>query len=341
MSGKRILIVGSNQVWSLERIYFKHLQSLGHEMELFAAQDQFYSYYGKGFINKLIFRSGLSNIYRGINEELIKKVNEFNPELIWVFKGMELLPSTLKQIKVHGAILVNYNPDNPFLFSGRGSGNINITRSMDSYHAHFTYDRNIQQTIIKKYKLPCYLLPFGFELSSELYYDCTQQEEVLKLCFIGNPDAERIKILEQLAEFLPLDVYGNHWEKYTTNKNITSNPPVYGVEFWKTLYRYRVQLNLMRPHNPNSHNMRSFEVPAVGGIGLFPDTIDHKEYFYNAGMVYLFSNTKSCIYEATSILNLAPDKAKEKRIHAHKASWEKEYDYLDRTKQFLNSIDEL
>ena len=50
-------------------------------------------------------------------------------------------------------------------------------------------------------------------------------------------------------------------------------------DFWKVLRKYRVQLNLMRPHNLDSHNMRSIEVPAVGGIGLFPDTPDHERFF--------------------------------------------------------------
>src|SRR5947207_2020499 len=74
---------------------------------------------------------------------------------------------------------------------------------------------------------------------------------------------------------LPVDVYGNHWNQYKLNKKINVFGPAYGTTFWKTLRRYRVQLNLMRPHNLGSHNMRSIEVPAIGGIGLFPNTPDH------------------------------------------------------------------
>ena len=35
----------------------------------------------------------------------------------------------------------------------------------------------------------------------------------------------------------------------------------------------------MRIHNPDSHNMRSFEVPGVGGIMVAPDTKEHRIFF--------------------------------------------------------------
>jgi hypothetical protein len=122
------------------------------------------------------------------------------------------------------------------------------------------------------------LLPFGFELSDKLFKECSEQDEVMKLCFLGNPDKERVQFIEQLANSLPIGVYGNDWNKHTIHSNITCFGPVYRDGFWKTLYRYRVQLNLMRPHNPASHNMRSFEIPAVGGIGLYPDGVTPKRW---------------------------------------------------------------
>jgi len=337
---KRILIVGSNQVWSLERVYQKHLRALGLETELFAAQDLFYRYYNKSLFNKLLFRSGLSTIYSTINEALNEMVRVFKPELIWVFKGMELMPSTLNQLKKQGIVLVNYNPDNPFYFSSRGSGNVNVTNSIGLYDIHFTYDRGVQKTIQNEIKLPCFILPFGFELSSTLYEQCTRQVEVHKLCFIGNPDKYRVHFLEKIADSMPLDVYGNHWDHHTHHKGITVHPPVYGDDFWKALYRYRVQLNIMRPHNPASHNMRSFEIPGVGGIGLYPDTIDHREYLGNEQVVALFTDTESCIKQATAIMNMTPQAALELRNRARKVSLSRGYDYMSRTIKFLTDIRE-
>lgn len=334
----RIMLIGSDKVWSLERIYCKHLVTLGHEVELFAAQNIFYDYYGKNIFNKIVFRAGLSGIFRSINDELVKRVEKFQPNLVWVFKGMEVLPDTLERVKAMGIKTVNYNPDNPFFFSGSGSGNQNVTRSIKLYDLHFTYDRDILHNIESRYKIPCCMLPFGFELAEELYEKSCQQEELIKVCFLGNPDKWRVEFLEQIAEEVAVDVYGNNWHIFTKHRNISVFGPVYGEDFWKTLYRYRVQLNLLRPHNPASHNMRSFEIPGVGGIGLFPRTVDHEEYFESMGIANLYTGPGDCVNKAKQLLNLSPHQAALLRKNARKLSLESGYDYYSRTKQFLENI---
>src|SRR5690606_13678642 len=128
------------------------------------------------------------------------------------------------------------------------------TRSVGLYHLHFTYDAAVKKKIEAGYQIPSKILPFGFELSDSLYEECTRQKEIIKLCFLGNPDRHRADFLNLVANSIETDVYGEGWNKYTTHPKITVYPPAYGNDFWKTLYRYRAQLNLMRPHNPSSHN---------------------------------------------------------------------------------------
>ncbi len=330
----RILIVGSDEKWSLERIYIKHLNELGVKTSHYPAQSIFYNYYYKGIFNKLLFRFGLSRIFQKISAGLAERVKEFKPDLIWFFKGMEITPDTLRQLRDQGYFLVNYNPDNPFYFSGSGSGNKNITASIGLYNLHLSYDRGIRDRIINEFKVPCEMLLFGFELSDKLYQECTQQKEVLKLCFLGNPDKERIEFIEKIAEKLPVDVYGNDWEKKVQHSNITCHGPVYEEGFWKTLYRYRVQLNLMRPHNPASHNMRSFEIPGVGGIGLYPNTPDHRDYWNGEEIIFLYDNITNCVEKAKLLLNMNSSEAAKIRERARLRSLNSD-SYKQRTKQVL------
>ncbi|HLY70820.1 MAG TPA: hypothetical protein VKR53_13905, partial [Puia sp.] len=140
----KILIVGSDQVWSIERIYLKYLAELGIDTELFAAQNLFYDYYKKSAFNKIVFRLGVSFIYNKINKLLVEKAHQYKPDVICIFKGMEIFPETIDKLKVKGCKVVNYNPDNPFIFSGRGSGNKNVKNSIGRYNLHFTYDKAVQ-----------------------------------------------------------------------------------------------------------------------------------------------------------------------------------------------------
>lgn len=333
MISPKILIVGSDQVWSIEKIYLKYLSEIGLETELFAAQNFFFKYYNPGLINKIFFRLGISSIYKKINALLLEKAKQYKPDIIWIFKGMEIFPETIDQLKLSGIKVANYNPDNPFIFSGRGSGNENVKNSTGKYNLHFAYDRTVQKKIADEYSIKTAYLPFGFELSESLYEDCVAQKEIIKVCFLGNPDNERAFFLKSLLDAgIQIDLYGNDWNKFINHQNASVFPPVYGDEFWKILRRYRVQINLMRIHNINSHNMRSFEIPAVGGIMIAADTPEHRMFFENEKEIFLFKNLNECKERINYVLNLSAEDANKIRNHARLRSISSGYSYKDRAK---------
>jgi spore maturation protein CgeB len=335
----KILIVGSDKIYAIENFYKKYLEQLGAEVKLFTAQNYFYSYYQKSLFNKILYRASLSGIIPEINRLFRQHVGEFKPDIIWVFKGMEITPQSLTWAKGRNIRLVNYNPDNPFIFSGRGSGNSNVTKSIPLYDLHFTYNLEVKKKLEEVYKLPVVYLPFGFDLSDGLFRECAEQGEILKACFAGNPDTKRACFIEKLAEGgIEIDVYGNQWDQFVKNPAITIHPPVYGREFWKILRRYRLQLNLMRMHNEDSHNMRSFEVPAVGGIMLAPDTPEHRLFFDDGKEVFLFSSIEHCVELAHSILNLSQTEADRIRLSARERSLHSGYSYQDRADTALQAL---
>jgi spore maturation protein CgeB len=290
----------------------------------------------------LLFKAGLSGIIRKINRLFIEKVKEVKPAVVWVFKGMELRPSSLEQVKKMGIKLVNYNPDNPFIFTGKGSGNNYVTAAIGLYDLHFTYNLSIEQILQKEYGANTAFLPFGFEISDTLYQTCAKQEELVKACFLGNPDKQRAAFIMALAaQGITLDVYGNHWNRFVKHPNINMLQPVYGDELWQVLRRYRVQLNLMRIHNENSHNMRSFEVPGIGGIMIAPRTTEHEMFFEDGKEIFLFDDISSCAAKIRQVLSLPADEANVIRQHARMASLQRGYRYSDRAQFALEGIKSL
>ncbi len=329
----KILLVGSDYVWSVERLYKKYLLEAGAgEVSLFAAQNMFYSYYQHSVFHKMRVRTGISSIYKKINDSLKEAVDAFEPDIIWVFKGMEIFPSTLKQWRKKGIYLVNFNGDNPFIFSGRGSGNKYVTQSLPLYDLHFTYNLEIKNRLEDQLNLKTGFLPFGFDVSEPVYEECVLEEEINKVCFLGNPDKIRMGFIRRLAGAgIEIDVYGGEgWKQLGSHPAINVFPPVYGDEFWKVLRRYRVQLNLMRPHNENSHNMRSFEVPGIGGIMLAPDTTEHKMFFKAGKEVFLFSGWQDCSQKIRQLLALSKEEAGKIRLQARQRSISDGYAYKDR-----------
>jgi len=338
----KILISGSDKVYAIENFYKKYLDEFGADVKLFTAQNFFYDYYNRSIINKLKYRAGVSTILRDINDRFKKSIDEFEPDIIWIFKGMEILPASLQWAKAPGSKLVNYNPDNPFIFSGKGSGNRNITKSIPLYDLHFTYNLEVKQKLQSEYKAVTAFLPFGFDLNQKLFEDCERQEELIRLCFAGNPDEQRASFIKQLADAgIIIDVYGHYWNRFINHANVNICTPVYGDEFWKVLRRYRVQLNLMRIHNKHSHNMRTFEVPGVGGIMLAPDTVEHKLFFRDGKEAFLFSDIQGCINLAKEILSFAKTQADEIRANARARSISSGYTYRDRAREALVEMNKL
>lgn len=337
---QKLIIVGSRSNYAIERHYYKHLSEY-FEVIMFDAKGIFSEYYSQSILRKLLFRLELSSIYSSINKQLIDLINNFRPDILLVFKGMEVEPSTLKYAKSKNIFLANYNPDNPFIFSGSGSGNKNVTEAIPLFDLHITYDSAVKASIENKYNIRCELIPFGFEIDDDLYDEVCEQAEVKKLCFVGMPDNFRANFILQMAqEGIQIDVYGLNWSKYVNHKNITIFEPVYDKALYRTLYKYRIQLNYMRPHNIMSHNMRTFEVPAIGGIQLAPHTIDHVTFFGVGKEIFTYTDVHDCIKKVKYILSLTDDEAQKIRQKAKEKSIQAKYSYKDRAEQLFRILNQ-
>lgn len=333
----KLLLVGADYIWSIERYFLKYILEVYPETELFGVQNLFYDYLDKSIANKILNRLGFTQIYHSINTLLLEKIEEFKPECIWVFKGMEVLPATLLYARRKGIKLINYNPDSPFIFSGIGSGNKYVTEAIKLYDLHFTYSLEIQQTLRKEYGKTTEYLPFGFDLDGS---DPTKPfDEIVGPCFLGNPDKERAKLIAAAnSSGISFALYGNNWKEYVSSKKNKIYPAVYGPDFWETLQKYRVQVNVMRMHNLNSHNMRTFEIPAIGGIELAPETPEHSMFFKNGEEIMLYRNPSECIDMIRKILHMSDDEAHSLRSNALNRSDNSGYTYKDRALCALGSI---
>jgi spore maturation protein CgeB len=335
-----ILIVGSDKIFSIERFYAKYLRKAGVNLSVFVAPNIFNDHYRKHILNRILFRIGLSDIYERINNEFKETVEEYKPDIIWIFKGMEIFPSSLVWAKQRGIKLVNYNPDNPFLFSGKGSGNRNVTDSISLYDLHFTYNLRVKRKLENDFDKAASFLPFGFDVLPSVYNECISLNEINEVCFLGNPDKKRAAFIESLAlSGLPLAVYGHGWKNFVDHPGIKIFEAVYGEEQWRVLRMYRVQLNLMRAHNEDSHNMRTFEVPAIGGIMLAPDTAEHRIFFADGLEVFLFRDLPTCIELIEKILGLTKEESVKIRSAARARSLVSGYNYEQRSHQALAEIE--
>jgi spore maturation protein CgeB len=275
------------------------------------------------------------------NKSLLERVASLRPDVLWIFKGMEVFPATLRELRSRGVTLVNYNPDHPLRYFSKGSGNTNVGVGVPEYHLHLTYSRRIAEELRDRYSsIRVGVVPFGHEISDQVFRRIGAGEDILRLCFIGNPDENRASTIRLLLDAgLPVDVYGHQWDRFLkATPGLQIHNQVLGVDMLRTIRNYRVQLNLLRPHNEASHNMRSFEVPASGGIMLAEDTVEHRDFFESEREAFYFRTPRALIESARYLLALSKGDAEAIRNAARLRSMVSGYTYSDRALQAITMI---
>jgi hypothetical protein len=334
----KIVIIGSTHPAALELVFQKSFIRDNFITSIFPAQTLFLQYYNHSFFNKILFRLRLTDIIGSIQIKMKQFIVEESPSIVIVFKGMELKPETIIWIKERGIIICNYNPDHPFVFSSVGSGNKFVRKSLHLFDFYFSYAVDAVNHL-RESKVNSYLIPFGFDSDGFVFTNLKKSDEILKVCFLGNGDKFRAKFLNQLAKLgLEIDVYGENWSRFKMDSLIQVGQAKYGKEFWTTLQVYAVQLNLLRPHNLNTHNMRSFDIPGAGGIMLAPKTMDHQTFFKDGTEIFLFDNVQMAYNRASDILNLTFDERLRIRENVRVKSL-KFHTYNQRVKKLIDILE--
>jgi spore maturation protein CgeB len=334
----RILMTDSHNDRLLAHFYASHLKGMNAvEVGSLYYTDEMDAY-RRSAVNRIAFRLYPKKILNRINKNIIDSIESFKPDVIWIFKGMEIYPETLSYAKNKGIKLVNYNPDHPFKYASAGSGNRFVKESIPLYDLHLSYSREILKQLKETYHIEGAYLPFGYEIQDSRYDMAVRETEVMKACFVGCADAERKRVVEVcVAAGIPVDVYGPDWDKYLKSSEFVQvYPGVYNDSLWNILRKYRMQLNVFRMQNNNSHNMRSFEIPGIGGIMLAPYSDEHIQFFEPGGEAFYFRNDYEISEKAKFIMSMPDADAAKIRNSARSRSVNDHYSYLDRSRMVHN-----
>lgn len=336
----KILIVGSNAVWAIENYYSKYLKLSGDETSIFNCSDY---YNPRLLLNRILYRLRIRILYRRVNAGLLHVCEMQRPDIVWIFKGVEIFATTLKQLKTKGIILVNYNPDHPFIRTTLSHGGIEIEKAISLYDAHFCYSEDLKHRLESEFHLKAYMLPFGYEPTAVHLKEGIESKDVLKVCMIGYADRTRAELITTLLqEGIPVDVYGTHWHRFLQPSALCNiYPSVYGDQYWQTLLDYRVQLNVFRPHNEGSHNMRTFEIPSVGGIQLAPYSHEQAKFFEEDKEIWLYQTPKDMVQKAKKLLEMTSADISAFRLAARDKCIKEDYTYRHRSSQVHEAFNQL
>lgn len=244
-------------------------------------------------------------------------------DLVVVFKGTMLDPRSIDYVRLRlDCPVVCWNPDSPFddAVSNSGAG---IRRAIGAYDAYITWADDVAERLSVK-AARVLVVPFAWD-PEVMKPTAGDGLAAGRIVFIGTGTADRADWLKGLAHLRPM-VFGNGWSKIG---GVDIHPPVFGSTFCKIVSEAKWNINLLRPQNARSHNMRSFELVGSGGNQAAPLTNDHKR-FLGADTRTLLFQTKE---ELESILRSDP-----REMAPRHPDLLRGHTYCDRACQLLTDI---
>jgi len=287
----RVLILGEDAPGGLMGSYERGFAELDIEARTFCLARAYESAFPT-IRSRALRRVAEPVMLSTFNENVIRGLTGVEVDLVLVIKGHRLSANTVGRIRESAnAPVVNFYPDDPFSKerSNRLAYGPNV---LAAYDACFTFARHLIPEYERAGVEQVQYLPFARDPALHAPAG-SPATPVFDVVFVGNLDTDRVRLLDALAEDYRVAVFGERTTaavpRGSALARATFAPAAYGDDLARALACGAISLNVMRPQNSGSHNMRSFESPACAAFTLSQRTPELSELFIEGEHVVCYS----------------------------------------------------
>ena len=289
---RRILVIGPMQTGALAQSYARAFERLGMEVVRFDSERALQSQPYSG--NRILRRVTRASAWNAVNREALNVARDTKPALIFAVKCTFFHAETIREIRrLTGAPFVNYYPDNPYIglrLDPREASALrrDLIEVFRQYTMVFMWEHSLLQRLISdgveaRY-VPFAVDPELFQPQAVICFRaCTARsarrphDRGLRRYLQPQPRAEvscdlRVTPLASGAANWP-----SRWRTLTGQHR--AHPAVCGQRGQRHLCSRHVSLNVLNAESLEGHNMRTFEIPASGGVMLARYTAAQDELF--------------------------------------------------------------
>jgi spore maturation protein CgeB len=322
----KVLISGSFWHGSLEESYARAFESIGWEVARFDWDKRATK---PGIIGKLL---RLRTADKG-GDELIVTVRSERPDIVFIMKGKWINPETLSDLKrvLGERPLVNFNPDSPWEPENSSK---RLLSSITLYDYHFIWNSRLKEHFKSFGAKSVEFLPFAYD--PELHFPINIAEKwQFDTVFVGTYSAHRDKLLSQVVG-CKVAIWGNGWDSSQhVPKDWLKGSAVYGEESTKLLALAPSAINILRPQNAGSHNMRTFEIPATRNAMLTTRSEEQSLWFAEGHSMECFDGPNELV-QKIGLLKENPQLARSIAQAGFERVWEETY--AKRARQILSVL---
>lgn len=242
--------------------------------------------------NKLAYGPHIAHV----NFELLKKIDEVKPQLVFLYTARLIFAKTIAQIKKRGITVFVYNNDDPFGTYFPKYFWRHYIRGLKYADWGFVYRlKNIPEY---KEKGCCNVeLLRSYYIKDRNYYLPEPAIDVPEVLFLGHhEDDEREDYIKALLdEKIKVGITKKNWEEFEED-----NPYLVKLEDAHTLYNEmlnatEIAIVFLSKINNDTYTRRCFEIPAVKTLMIAPYTEDIASMFQENEEVVLYRNKKEFV----------------------------------------------
>ena len=288
----RVLILGEDAPGGLMGSYERGFAELGIETRT-ACLARAYASALPSIRSRALRRVAEPMLLSTFNENVVGNLTGVEADLVLVIKGHRLSATTVTRIREStGAPVINFYPDDPF--SDERSNRLAYGPAvLAAYDACFTFARHLVPNYERAGARSVHYLPFARDPGLHAPV-ASPTQPVFDIVFVGNLDEDRVTYLDALAPDFRIGVFGERTAAVVPRGSAlaraTFAPAAYGSDLARALACGAISLNVMRPQNSRSHNMRSFESLACGAFTMTQRTPELTELFVEGEQMIGFSN---------------------------------------------------
>ena len=292
---RKVLVIGPLNEGALAESYARAFERLGMEVVRFDSERAFMQ--ASRFTGNRILRRALrSSLWNAVNREATEIALRVQPALIFALKCTFFHPETVRQIrKSTGSPFVNHYPDHPYIgirwdpreASAQRRDLIDVFRE---YSILWMWEKSLVERL-RKDGVEAQYLPFAVDpelvptpqvaakpLEEGVY--CELCQCIHDVAFIATYTRYRCAEVAQIRRH-KVAIWGSNWPRKWREAGAQHrvHEPVWGKAFGSICARAHVSLNVLNAENLGGPNMRTFEVPASGGVMLARYSPAQDEFF--------------------------------------------------------------
>jgi spore maturation protein CgeB len=340
----RILVIGGFHFGSLTESYARAFEMQDHEVFRFDS-DRAYFQAAQWAGNRLVRRVGRRLLWNRVNLSTIEAVRCVRPKLVLVVKGSYLHPETVRRIRTQEGIpVVNYYSDNPYCGIPWDPRKTSAQRRdlvdvLKEYSVVFIWGNHLVKQL-RADGVTAKYLPFGVD--PELYRpfprkSCEECGQLHGVVFVGQWNKKRQSHIRAVRHH-QVGIWGPMWVhavRKFNGKHTIHNQRVFGRACAAIYSSSVASLNVVDDLNMPGHNMRTFEIPASGGIMISTFTAEQAEFFPEGEAAWYYRDQ----FEIDEILDrILEDREEQERFRKTALNLASDHTYNRRAEDLLKNL---